>query len=145
MYGGDGQEASKPLPVEEAAQWVQKLGQHQCAWIIEHDSQLLGEARLDNINAQDRRARLAIGFYNPEKLGLGLGQEATRLVLRYAFEELRLHRVDLRVLAYNVRAIRCYQKCGFTIEGRERESAFVSGEWHDDLIMGILESEFVPV
>jgi len=53
-----------------------------------------------------------------------------------------LHRVSLRVLAYNVRAIRCYSACGFVEEGREREAAFVGGEWHDDVMMGLLAHEF---
>jgi RimJ/RimL family protein N-acetyltransferase len=63
-------------------------------------------------------------------------------VLAYAFTELALHRVSARVLADNARAIRCYEKCGFAIEGRERQAALVEGEWHDDLIMGILEPDW---
>jgi RimJ/RimL family protein N-acetyltransferase len=55
---------------------------------------------------------------------------------------LRLHRIGIRVLAYNTRAIRAYEKCGFTIEGREREAAFVNGVWHDDMMMGLLETDF---
>jgi RimJ/RimL family protein N-acetyltransferase len=66
------------------------------------------------------------------------------LVLDFAFNTLRLHRVSVRVLAYNERAIRSYQKCGFTIEGRERETVFVDGKWRDDVIMGLLDREFVP-
>jgi RimJ/RimL family protein N-acetyltransferase len=54
-----------------------------------------------------------------------------------------LHRVSVRVLAYNKRAIRSYQKCGFVIEGREREAGPVNGQWHDDVIMGLLDREFV--
>lgn len=65
------------------------------------------------MNHQDKRARYAVGIYNPELLGKGLGTEVTMAVLRYAFEVLGLHRVDLRVLEYNKRAIACYQKCGF--------------------------------
>jgi RimJ/RimL family protein N-acetyltransferase len=47
------------------------------------------------------------------------------------------------VLAYNKRAIRAYEKCGFVIEGREREAAFVDGAWHDDVMMGLLDHEFL--
>jgi RimJ/RimL family protein N-acetyltransferase len=34
-------------------------------------------------------------------------------------------------------------KCGFQVEGREREAARVDGRWQDDIIMGVLEREFV--
>ncbi len=72
----------------------------------------------------------------------GNGTEALRLALRYAFGDLGLHKVYLRVLDYNVRAIRAYEKCGFVREGIERESANVAGEWHDDVMIAILEPEY---
>ena len=76
-----------------------------------------------------------------DQLGKGIGTEAARAVLGFAFSGLNLHRISVRVLAINERAIRSYQKCGFQIEGRERETAFIDGKWHDDLIMGLLEHE----
>jgi RimJ/RimL family protein N-acetyltransferase len=72
----------------------------------------------------------------------GKGTEALRLALGYAFSELRLHKVYLRVLAYNERAVRAYQKVGFQIEGRLREEMYVNGRWHDLIYMGLLEREF---
>ncbi len=140
MYGGS-QKNVQPMTLGEAAQWVQRLLAHPCAWIIE-TSKLIGHARLDNIDEHDRRASLAIGIDDSSSLGKGLGSEAIGLVLEYAFDSRKLHRVSLRVLDYNTRAIRAYQKCGFVIEGRERQAAFVDGEWVDDLIMGILEPDF---
>jgi RimJ/RimL family protein N-acetyltransferase len=89
------------------------------------------------------RASLAVGIDDKGRLGAGLGCEAIRLVLLYAFEVLNLHRVSVRAVAYNARALRAYQKCGFVEEGREREAALVDGKWHDDVIMGILSPEFV--
>lgn len=47
-----------------------------------------------------------------------------------------------KLLAYNTRAIRAYEKCGFVVEGREQETAFVNGMWHDDLMMGLLATEY---
>lgn len=63
-------------------------------------------------------------------------------MLRYAFAELDLHRVDLRVLDFNVRAIAAYEKCGLQREGIERESASVGDEWHDDVRMSVLEQDY---
>ena len=68
--------------------------------------------------------------------------EALRLALRYAFTELKLHKVYLRVLDYNERAVRAYQKVGFQVEGTLREEMFVNGRWHDLIYMGLLELEF---
>ena len=57
------------------------------------------------------------------------------------FETLGLHRVDVKVAAYNTRALRCYGKCGFGREGVERDSFFVDGQWHDDVLMAVLREE----
>ncbi len=72
----------------------------------------------------------------------GNGTEALRLALRYAFTELRLHKVYLRVLEYNTRAIRTYEKCGFRVEGILREEMKVGGVWHNLVYMGVLASDF---
>jgi RimJ/RimL family protein N-acetyltransferase len=121
----------RPITKDGAARWVQKLIDHPYAWVIEAHGKLIGEIRLDNVDLHDRRASMVIGIFDPELLGRGLGSEAILLLLQHAFAELRLHRVGIRVLAYNQRAIRAYEKCGFIVEGRERE-ALVNGAWHDD-------------
>lgn len=129
-----------PFTLASAENWVQSLIAHPYAWVIEANG-VLGSVRLDRVDLIDRRASFAIGLLKTENIGKGLGTEAARTILRYAFTDLNLHRVSLRVLAINGRAIRSYQKCGFQVEGRERQTAFLDGQWHDDLIMGLLEHE----
>lgn len=144
MYGGSRTDL-RPYTQIEAQKWFDRLADLPHAWVIALDGQMIGEIRLHSVNEADRRASLAIGIAAIDALGRGFGTEATRLVLTHAFGSLGLHRVGLRVLAYNERAIASYLKCGFIVEGREREAAFVDGEWHDDIMMGILASEFAPV
>lgn len=141
MYGVN-KEDIKPITREGAALWVQGLADHPHGWVIEINGAFAGIIRLDNVNRQDRRATMAIGIYNPALLGKGFGTEAITLLLSHAFGEIGLHRIGIRVLAYNKRAIRAYEKCGFTVEGRERETAYVNGSWHDDIMMGLLDREF---
>ena len=57
-------------------------------------------------------------------------------------ERIGLHRVGLSVFEFNVRAVRSYEKAGFTIEGRHREAIVRDGERHDELTMGILATEW---
>ncbi len=114
----------------------------QLHWAIDRDGVCIGGALLHSLNEQDKRAEYAIAIFNRDNWGKGYGEEATRLVLDYAFSKLLLHRVGLRVLSYNHRAIRCYEKCGFLKEGVQRQSAFVNNAWYDDIMMGVLASEF---
>jgi RimJ/RimL family protein N-acetyltransferase len=140
MYGGSLADL-RPLTEEGARRWLERLLDHDYGWVIEADT-LIGEIRLHGVDLRDRRANLAVGIEDRARLGIGLGTEAIGLVLNYAFTVLELHRLSVRVVAYNKRAIRAYEKCGFVIEGTEREAAFVDGAWHDDILMGLLDREF---
>ena len=142
MYGGDSRNLES-YTREDATAWYQAFLTQPLAWVIEHEGKCVGNARL-TVTEADKRARYAIGIFDTSKLGQGLGTEATRLILDYAFKNLGLHRVDLRVLEYNTRAIACYEKCGFVKEGLEREGALVEGKWETDVMMSILEQEYSP-
>ena len=141
MYGADADSAAETT-LEQAESFYKSHVEHPCAWMIEADGKLVGHAGLNGLVPSDARARLGIGLLNERYLGRGIGRQAVALVLEHAFDVMHLHRVDLRVLAYNTRAIRCYLACGFRHEGTERESAHVGGVWHDDWIMAILEPEY---
>jgi RimJ/RimL family protein N-acetyltransferase len=143
MYGGNLSDL-RPMTEDAAKRWVQRLLGQDYAWIIEAGS-LIGEIRFDRVDLRDRRANLAIGIEDAGQLGKGLGSEAIALALGYSFNVLKLHRVSVRVVDYNLRATRAYQKCGFVIEGREREAALVDGAWHDDVTMAILDREYLAM
>lgn len=111
-------------------------------WFVFKKADVIGVAFLHSIDTTDRRARYAVGIYNKENWNKGYGQEITQTVLNYAFQKLNLHKVDLRVLDYNKRAIAVYENIGFVREGILRENAFINNKWYDDIIMSILCHEF---
>jgi len=111
-------------------------------WQVYRDSEIIGIAFLHSIDLNDKRARYAVGIYNKKNWNKGYGQEISDTVLNYSFKTLDLHRIDLRVLAYNKRAIASYQKSGFVQEGVLRENAFINSVWHDDIVMSILSHEY---
>jgi RimJ/RimL family protein N-acetyltransferase len=132
-----------PMTRDGVKAWLDKIAASPTAWIIAREGRFLGEIRLLDVDTNDRRARLTIAFYDPDLLGQGLGRAAIRLLFSHAFQTLGLHRLSIRVLADNHRAIACYKACGFVEEGRERESALVGTRWDDDLIMGCLAREAI--
>ena len=143
-YGSDCE--TRAMTDDEVEAWADYLAAKTAlgavCWAVESDGELVGAAFLSDVREAGRKARLAIGMYAPQFLGRGLGSEAIRLVLRHAFGTLGMHRVDLKVLDFNDRAIAAYRACGFVEEGRERESCWVEGRWHDDVVMGVLDREF---
>lgn len=140
MFGKD-PTAVPPWTRETASAWISEIQQHPCAWVIESDGALAGSIRLNNINSLHKKARLGIGLVNHQQLGQSIGRGAILALLDHAFGSMGLHRVHLRVIEYNIRAIRCYEACGFRREGIERESARVGTTWHDDILMAKLAHE----
>lgn len=140
MYGGV-LERVRPRSRKDAEHAIRRLESEPHTWAIDVGG-CIGHVRLDHLNSVDRRASLAIGIDDATKLGQGLGTEAIRLVAAHAFGSMGLHRLTLRVLAYNARAIRAYEACGFVQEGLERQSACVGDVWYDDVMIGLLAAEF---
>ncbi len=141
MFGAD-PSTVRPLTQEAAEAWVKTQEHAPFGWIIEVQDRLIGAGRLHSVDHLDQRASVALGILDANALGKGYGTRALHLMVAHAFDVLGLHRVDLRVLDYNARAIRAYEKVGFVVEGRQREAARVGQNWHDDLMMGLLASEY---
>lgn len=72
----------------------------------------------------------------------GYGQDSIKLLLNYLFTELNAVRVELEVIKTNIRAIRCYKKCGFIEEGIRKSKCYLDGEYVDTIIMGIIKDDF---
>ncbi len=133
-----------PLTEEQASAWVENIAGHPAAWVIEQGGRAIGEILLDNFVVADQRADVIIGILDPTALGKGFGTEALSAVAAFAFDRLGLHKLSTRVLAFNTRALRAYERVGFIREGLERESALIGGVWHDDVIVGLLKRDFDP-
>ncbi len=137
---------SFPISLEGEQEWFETARQdkstQRLAIEVLSDGRYIGNIGLYDIDWKDRKAEYGILIGDKEAWGRGFGLDASKALLAYAFGELNLHRIFLRVLAQHVRAVRLYEKLGFRTEGRLRCDSFRGGAYHDTLIMGILASEF---
>ncbi|MBT9174947.1 MAG: Spermidine N(1)-acetyltransferase [candidate division WS2 bacterium] len=108
---------------------------------ILYDSEKVGYIALKDLNQLNQRAYLEVVITEGCR-NQGLGTDAIKTVLKYAFQELNLHKVLLEVYDFNEPALEVYKKIGFVLEGRLRKNSFKRGQFHDLLIMGILREEF---
>jgi RimJ/RimL family protein N-acetyltransferase len=103
----------------------------------------IGGINFNLIFPESRKARLGITIGEKEYWSKGYGTDAMLTMLRFGFDEMNLHRIDLTVAEGNARAIACYRKCGFVEEARMRQYHYTGGRYVDWLVMGILRDEFV--
>jgi RimJ/RimL family protein N-acetyltransferase len=106
------------------------------------EGELIGRIGLAAIDRDNGHAELGIVIGEPDAWGKGYGAEATRLMLRFAFEEMRLEKVYLGVLEYNERALKMYAACGFRRDGCRRRHYFHRGRHWDVYELSILRDEF---
>lgn len=103
---------------------------------------LIGSTTFSNLDPENSSTLFHISIGETDAWGKGYGTEATELMLWLAFERIGLHRVALSVFDFNSRAVRSYEKSGFSVEGRHRQAIARDGGRWDELTMGILASEW---
>ena len=110
--------------------------------VVELDGgELAGEALLWAIDLHNRMAHLGLAL-RPAFRGRGLGTDVVLALCRYGFAIRGLHRLQVDTLASNTAMIRAASRAGFTHEGRLRRSAWVSGDFADEVILGMLATDW---
>jgi RimJ/RimL family protein N-acetyltransferase len=106
------------------------------------EKQLIGNCGLHNLDWKNRAAVFGIFIGDKNYWNKGYGTDATRTLLRFAFEQLGLNRMELEVYDFNPRAIRAYEKAGFRRDGVRRQALYRDGAFHDIYLMGILREDW---
>ncbi|MFC0543612.1 GNAT family N-acetyltransferase [Kutzneria chonburiensis] len=134
-----------PDDVEPMRQWYGSRADHEdrldLAAVDRASGRYVGEVVLNELDPNNNSCsfRIALGATGQNR---GLGTEATRLVLGYAFERVGLHRISLEVYSFNSRARRVYEKVGFRAEGVLRDALLWEGQRFDAHVMSILAHEW---
>jgi RimJ/RimL family protein N-acetyltransferase len=111
--------------------------------VKKNDDRLIGYIHLEEIYWSHKLCRdLGILIGEKGEWSKGYGTEAMELMMRYAFEELGLHRLELMTFDFNKRGMRVWEKCGFTQEGMMRKARLANGEWRDLIFYALLEDEY---
>lgn len=99
----------------------------------------LGSVYIRDIDRRHNKAEYGIFIGEASARGRGIGTAAAKLMLRYCFEEERLHRIYLRVFSDNLQAIRSYEKAGFTREGLLKDDVCIDGKYRNIVWMGCVK------
>ena len=110
--------------------------------VFDSAKNVIGHIQLHSINWRARSAELGLGLAKKSNRGKGYGTDASKVLVRYGFDHLGLHRIFANPVEFNQPAIRVLEKSGFSLEGREREAFFLRGHWYDRVVFSILEHEF---
>lgn len=110
-------------------------------FIISCDGKDVGSIYLRDVDLKNKKAEYGVFIGEADYLGKGVGQAATKLILNFAFSELKLHKVFLRVLSDNIGAIKSYEKSGFVQEGFFKDEIFTDGRYESVIFMAVFNGE----
>lgn len=109
--------------------------------ILTNEEKPIGLVGLRSICSRSRRAEIWIYIGDKNYWNQKFGQEVISTLVRYAFEEMNLHRIWLECDSNFMSAIKCYEKVGFIREGQLKDGYFRHGKFHDTTIMGIINKQ----
>ena len=140
-------------PMSEAAEtaWFDRMLEaqgktdHHFVICLLSDGRPIGTIGLHGIDRDNGSAEFGIAIGEKSERDAGYGTDATRAICDFGFGSLRLERIELLVYAGNQRALRAYQKAGFTQEGTLRHAHFARGEYEDVHVMSLLRDEWTAM
>lgn len=110
--------------------------------IVDQTDEYMGTISLKDIDTNSHKAEYAISLRKKAQ-GKGVATEATKEILKVAFEKYGLGRVYLNVLEDNHKAIKLYEKCGFVYEGEFRKHLLLRGEYKTLKWYSMLREEYI--
>ncbi len=133
-----------PLSAYSQRKWFEKhYGDEDFRFVIETEEDgAVGIATLTDIDWKNRSAYHGIKLANKERRTKGIGTDAVMAMMRYAFDELGLHRLEGSWFANNIPSVRLYKKCGWVEEGVQRSKIYKKGQWRDLTIVAVLENDY---
>ncbi len=135
-----------PQTEEVLTNWLEERSKATDAFVFAarraDSEELIGVIEFEGILWTHQVSWVCIAIGDRAHWGKGYGYEAMQLALKFAFDEINLHRVQLTVFSYNKRAIALYEKLGFQREGVYREFVHRDGQRDDLYLYGLLRREW---
>lgn len=97
----------------------------------------IGGCGINDVNWLTRVATIGIMIGDKDYWGKGYGSDAIQVLIKFIFEDMNMRKIRLSTFSFNERALKCYTKCGFEIEGVLKDEIFKNGKYYDEMILSI--------
>ena len=135
----------KPFTREGHENWIREMihtGKAVQFIILRKDTGMpVGSVYLRDIDRTHHKAEYGVFIGEKDAQGKGFGTQAAKLMLRYAFGILGLHKLMLRVFSENLPAIKSYEHAGFVREAYLKDEVFLEGKYKDVIYMAVICNE----
>ncbi len=131
-----------PIAFSNEMEWLQRAMQETANdrhFAIERkdDRSHIGNASIHEIDWVSRTAWFGLFIGEPTAWNRGFGGDAIGTLMRFAFDEMNLHKLRIGVFDYNERAKHVLDGHGFVVEGKLARDFYREGKWHDIVIYSV--------
>ena len=135
-----------PVSTQMEEVWISSLEENPnknvvLAITLKERGEHIGNVGLHSINWKNRVATLGIVIGNKKHWGNGIGTEAIKLILQYAFRTLNLRKINSVVVEGNKGSLIIHDRNGFKVEGAHKKEHFIDGEYRDLILLGVFRSD----
>lgn len=136
-----------PSNFDSARAWLGSQGKdpanHRFVIEVVESGEIIGTANLTEIDWKNRHAHHGMLLGPVDLRGKGYGRDVVMAVMRYAFDELGLERLDGDIIEFNEASYRLYVgKCGWKEEGRQRRWHYRLGRYWDRILVGVTRDDY---
>lgn len=136
-----------PVTLHEEEKWFQSINtlsdSYKFAIETLEDKQFIGGCSINGVDWKNSVATVGIFIGDKDYRGKGYGSDAMRVLMDFIFMQMNINKIRLTVYSYNESAIKCYERCGYKIEGTLRQEIYRDGKYYDKLYMGLLKAEYL--
>lgn len=126
---------------ESVAAWADRRAFDFTLRAIDEPNRHIGNVSIWHTSVQNEIGE--VGYWiRSDETGKGYGAEATTRAVQIGFEELHMHKIQLRIAVGNTRSDRIAERLGFTKEGILRDEVKVGNRWLDHTVWSLLEPEW---
>lgn len=136
-----------PMTGWEEEEWVKsqrsnKNGEYNFAVEDMETHSYIGGCGINEVNWTARIATVGIMIGDKNYWNKGYGTDAMKVLIKFIFENMNIRKIKLNVFSFNIRAQKCYEKCGFKVEGILKDELFKDGKYYDEIIMSLFNNEY---
>jgi RimJ/RimL family protein N-acetyltransferase len=107
------------------------------------DNGIIGTVTLLDIDWKNNHAHTGMLIGDSSCIGKGLGVDSIMTLMRYAFEELNLNRLNGDIIEYNIASYKSYvEKCGWVQEGIQKDYYFRSGKYWNRILVAVMKKDY---
>ncbi|KGK85998.1 GNAT family protein [Clostridium sp. HMP27] len=129
-----------PMSLWEEETWIKsqtanQSGEYNFAIEDVKTNKYIGGCGIQKVNWISRVATVGIMIGDKEYWSKGYGTDAMKVLMEFIFENMNINKIRLSTFSFNERARKCYEKCGFKVEGVLKDEIFKEGKYYDEIIM----------